>query len=113
MSNPADTTLDPYAAILELSERELELAGMGRVEDLGALASEWETLTSGLPSEPPLEKRELLQRAALANERTRIELERLREALLCDLRITARASRAAHGYAGQARHRTRRLDRSA
>jgi hypothetical protein len=35
----------------------------------------------------------------------------LREAMLCDLRTAARASRAAHGYAGN-RRRVRRFDES-
>lgn len=108
-----DATLDPYAAILELSERELELAGMGRIDDMHALGEEWRALVAQLPATPPLEARPLLERAALAHERTHIELLRLREAMLCDVRTTARASRVAHGYAEQERRRIRRIDRSA
>ncbi len=108
-----DTTLDPYAAILQLSERELELAGMGRIDDLHALGEEWRALVAELPERPPDAARPLLERAALAHERTHIELLRLREAMLCDMRTTARASRAAHGYAREDRRRARRIDRSA
>jgi hypothetical protein len=109
----ADATLDPYAAILELSERELELAGMGRIDDMQALGEEWRALVAQLPAEPPKQARPLLERAALAHERTHIELLRLREAMLCDLRTTARASRTAHGYARETRRHGRRIERSA
>jgi hypothetical protein len=110
--SPLDATLDPYTAILELSERELELAGMGRIDDIHALGEEWRALVAELPARPPEAVRPLLERAVLAHERTHIELLRLREAMLCDVRATARASRAAHGYASQDRRRARRLDRS-
>jgi hypothetical protein len=108
----ADPTLDPYAAILELSKRELALAGMGRIDDLHALSAEWRALVATLPQRPPDAARPLLERAARVHERTHLELLRLREAMLCDMRTTARASRAAHGYAVQERRRARRIDRS-
>jgi hypothetical protein len=107
-----ETNLDPYMAILELAERELELAGNGEIDDLGLLSAQWGPLTSELPAQPPPAARPLLERATHVHERTHIELLRLREALLCDLQTTAQASRAAHGYAAQAR-RSRRLERSA
>jgi hypothetical protein len=109
----SEGTLDPYAAILELSERELELAGMGRVDDLHALGEEWRALVAELPAHPPEAARPYLERAALVHELTHIELLRLREAMLCDMRTTARASRAAHGYALQERRHIRRIDRNA
>jgi hypothetical protein len=109
----ARDALDPYAAILELTERELQLAGMGRIDDLHALGEEWRALVAQLPARPPDAARPLLERAALMHERTQIELLRLREAMLCDMRTTAQASRAAHGYAVQAQRRMRRIDRNA
>jgi hypothetical protein len=105
--------LDPYAAILELSERELQLARDGRIEDLRSLAKEWDELAADLPAQPPPAARGPLERAAVLHERTSATLQCLREALLCDLRTTARASRAAHGYAEHASRRVRRMDRSA
>jgi hypothetical protein len=107
------TTLDPYSAILELAERELELARAGRIEDLRSLAPQWDALTAELPAQPPLAARGPLQRAAALHERTNAALLCLREAMLCDLRTTARASRAAHGYARQAQRHARRVDQSA
>jgi hypothetical protein len=108
-----DSPLDPYAAIVAFAERELELARDGRIEDLRSLASEWDALTADLPQRPPASARGALERAAALHERTSATLMCLREAMLCDLRTTARASRAAHGYAGESRHRARRVDHSA
>jgi hypothetical protein len=104
---------DPYTAILELAERELQLARDGRIEDLRSLAPQWDALTAGLPAQPPPSARGPLERAAALHERTSATLRCLREGLLCDLRITARASRAAHGYAGQAERRAHRMDQRA
>jgi hypothetical protein len=106
-------TLDPYAAILELAEQELELARAGRIEDLRSLAPRWDELTAGLPPQPPASARGPLARAAALHERTNAALMCLREALLYDLRTTARAGRAAHGYARQAQRRVRHIDHSA
>jgi hypothetical protein len=108
-----DFSPDPYAAILELAERELQLARDGRIEDLRSLAPQWDALTAGLPERPPASARSPLERAAALHERTSATLQCLREALLCDLRTTARASRAAHGYAGQAPRRVHRVDHTA
>ncbi len=108
-----DASLDPYTAILELAERELQLARDGRIEDLRSLAPEWDALTAGLPERPPASARTPLERAAALHERTSATLQSMREALLCDLRTTARASRTAHGYAGQAPRRVHRVDHNA
>jgi hypothetical protein len=108
-----DTTLDPYAAILELAERELQLARDGQIEDLRSLAPQWDALTAGLPEQPPASARTPLERAAALHERTSATLQCLREALLCDLRTTVRASRAAHGYADVGPRRVHRVDQSA
>jgi hypothetical protein len=107
------SSLDPYAAILELAERELQLARDGRIEDLRSLAPQWDALTAGLPERPPASARTPLERAAALHERTSATLQCMREALLCDLRTTARASRTAHGYANQAPRRVHRVDHSA
>lgn len=104
---------DPYAAIVEFAEYELQLARDGRIEDLRSLAPQWDALTADLPEQPPISARGPLERAAALHERTSATLQCLREGLLCDLRTTARASRAAHGYAGQAPRRVHRMDRSA
>jgi hypothetical protein len=108
----AEPSLRSYEAIGEHAELELELAGRGEIERLAALGARWEELIAGLPPRPPAAAAELLERARLIHERTRIELIRLREALLSGLATTTRARRAADGYAGQLRRRPR-MDRSA
>lgn len=103
---------DPYAAILALAERKLELASAGEIGSLKALDERFEQLTSGLAKQPPASARALLRRAALIYAQTDLALLRLRETLLEEMRSSARASRAARGYARQLRHPSR-LDRSA
>jgi len=104
---------DPYEAILELAQRELELVGDGRIEALGALTEEWDELTAGLPARPPAYARRPLERAAALHHRTNATLDRLSEAMLCDIRTAARAGRAARGYARETHRRIRRVDQTA
>jgi hypothetical protein len=108
-----DSPFDPYEAIAELAEQELRLARDGRIEDLRSLAPRWEELTADLPERPPLSARGPLERATALHERTSATLECLHEALLCDMRTTARASRAAAGYANHAPRRIHRVNRNA
>jgi GAF domain-containing protein len=108
----AQALLDRYEAIHAHAELELELAGAGEVDRLAGLDGRWEELIEGLPTQPPLAAAEVLHRARLIHDRTRIELERLRETLLEDLATTTRSKRAADGYSGQLRRRPR-LDRRA
>jgi hypothetical protein len=105
--------VDPYAAIVELAERELQLATDGRLEDLCALAPMWDELTTALPQQPPAHARGPLERAAELQDRTRTALLTRQAEMLCELRATARASRAADGYARIARQLVSRVDRSA
>jgi hypothetical protein len=107
-----EPSLARYEAIHAHAELELELAGRGEIEGLTALGARWEELIAGLPATPPAAAGELLQRAQLIHERTRIELIRLRAALMGDLATTTRSRRAADGYASQLR-RAPRLSRSA
>jgi hypothetical protein len=109
-ANP--TTLGPYEAIHKHAELELELAGRGEIARIAALGSRWDELTRELPSRAPAAAAPLLRRAQLLHERTRVELIRVREALLAEIATATRARRAADGYAGQGSRRPR-LDRSA
>jgi hypothetical protein len=106
-------SLARYEAIHEHAELELELAGRGELDRLLELGQRWEELTAGLPSRPPAAAGPLIQRAQLIHERTRIELIRLREALLVDVATSTRAKRAADGYAGGLRRHRPRMDRRA
>lgn len=107
-----DAELAGYAALVAHAEQELELAGQGDMEGLVQLAARWDELVAALPQTAPAEAAPLLERAELMHERTRIELARLRDALLADLATARRARRTAEGYAGNLRPRPR-LDRSA
>jgi hypothetical protein len=109
---PETDDLAPYAAILAHSELELELAGRGELTELVGLGARWEQLVAELPERPPPAAAPVLARARLIHERTRIELMRLREALLRDVAGAAQAKRTAAGYAGPAQHAPA-LDRSA
>lgn len=104
--------LGPYRAIIEHAELELAHAGRGEIDELVVLSSRWEQLVAELPRTPPQSARPLLERAGLMHERTRIELIRLREAVLAEHTATTRAQRAAAGYGGE-HARSQRLDRSA
>ncbi len=104
--------LRPYEEIHEHAELELELVGRGETARLAELAEHWTRLTRDLPARPPADAVPLLRRARLINERTRVELVRLRESLLAEIGTSVRARRAADGYAGQLPRRSR-LDRSA
>jgi hypothetical protein len=105
-------SLRPYEALYEHAELELELAGRGEIRRLAAMGERWRELTRELPGRPPAQAAPLLRQARLIHERTRIELFRLRESLLAEIGASARARRAADGYAGQLPRRSR-LDRRA
>ncbi len=105
-------SLAPYQAVHEHAELELELVGRGEIGRLAELGERWEQLTRDLPASPPTEAAPLLRQARLIHERTGIELIRLRESLLDEIGASARARRAADGYAGQLA-RLPHLDRSA
>jgi len=107
-----ETPLRAYEALHEHAERELEAAGDGDIGRLIALRRRWQELVSELPAQPPAAASALLAGAQLVHERTRVELMRLREALMADITTTERARRTAAGYAGQLRRRPR-LDRCA
>lgn len=107
----ADIQPSRYEVLNEHAELELELAGRGEIERLEALGERWDELVRELPPRPPAAVAPLLERAQLIHQRTRIELIRLREALLEEIGRTAQARRTANGYAGQLNRRA--LDRSA
>jgi hypothetical protein len=94
---------DPYVALLRLAERELELAGAGEFGALAEIAAERDALIATLPDVPPADARETLERTALIQERTTIELQRGREQMLLAVRHVTHGLRAARGY-GAALH---------
>ena len=104
-SDAGESTLAPYRAVHNHAELELELAGRAELGALAGLGERWEELIAGLPERPPAAAAQLLEAAQLIHERTRIELIRMREALLAELSGTVRARRAADGYGGQLKRR--------
>ncbi len=104
MSAPAAAPpqlLDGYRALVAHAELEHELACRGDLPSLNALGSRWEALLAGLPPAPPAEAAPLLHRARLIHERTREELERMREGLIGEAAVASRAQRTAAGYGGE------------
>ncbi|MGO9908173.1 MAG: hypothetical protein ACLP4R_10750 [Solirubrobacteraceae bacterium] len=89
----------PYETLARSIERELELVGEGRFDEVATLQAERAALISTLPDVPPAGARPALQRAALMSKRVEIEFLRYREALLLELANARRVGRAARGYA--------------
>jgi hypothetical protein len=101
-----------YESILAHAELELELAGRGALGELDGLQRRWDELVADLPARAPEDAAPVLARARLVHERTRVELARVRDALLHDVAVAGRAKRTASGYAGPEQHAPA-LDRSA
>ena len=95
MSVPASA---PYDELLELLERELELAAEGRFDEVAEVAARRAELAASLPVTPPASARTALERAAELQHRLTIELVRGRETVLLALAEIERARAAARGY---------------
>ena len=89
----------PYDTLARSIERELELVGEGRFDEVAALYDERAALIATLPEIPPAAARPALQRAALMSKRVEIEILRYREALVLEHARVRRIGRAARGYA--------------
>ncbi len=101
----SDPDAAPYEALARMVERELELIGEGRFDELTAVKSERAALIESLPAKPPACARPALQRAMLMHKRLEIEIVRRREALVLEFANTERVRRTAHGYAPPRRQR--------
>lgn len=88
----------PYEALAALIERELELVAARDFEGLSALSHERDALVCGLPAAPPATARSALQRCAALQARVGVEIARVREAVLLELRQVRLGQRAAAGY---------------
>jgi hypothetical protein len=89
----------PYEALASLIERELELVGHRRLDELHVLQETRAALERALPETPPAQAGPALQRCRILHKRVEIELLRVRETLLTELAQVRRAQRAASGYA--------------
>ena len=92
------TAADPYAALATLIERQLALVAERDFDGVAAVSRERAALVAGLPSRPPAHARESLTRCDLLHKRVTIELERVRESILLELRGVRHAQLAAAGY---------------
>jgi hypothetical protein len=89
----------PYETLARMVERELELIGDGRLDELDTVKAERAALLAALPATPPACARPALERAALLQRRVAIEIIRRREAVLLDLAKLEQVQRMASGYA--------------
>jgi hypothetical protein len=106
------SAVDQYEALAAIVERELALVAERDFDGLAELKRERAALERALPPTPPAAARATLQRCAALQQRVRIELMRVREALLIELGQVRHGQRAATGYA-PARRRVLRVDASA
>lgn len=88
-----------YDALARSIERELELLGEARFEELTTLHVGRQKLIESLPSTPPAHVRPALQRAVMMSKRVENEILRRREALLRELATVELVDRTARGYA--------------
>jgi hypothetical protein len=91
--------LAPYEALVRIAERELELAGEGRYDELAQLSRQRAAVMRALPKPAPALARDPLERALALQRRVSIELLRRREQVLLSLRRVEISKRAASGYA--------------
>ena len=89
----------PYEALAAMIERELELLGESRLEELAELKLARNQLVDSMPDAPAAAAHEVLERCALLKQRVRIEILRVREAVLLELVQLERVRRTAEGYA--------------
>jgi hypothetical protein len=89
----------PYEALAELIERELELLGESRLQELAQLKLARTELLQSMPATPPAAAREMLERCVVLQQRVRIEILRVREAVLLELVQLECVRRTAEGYA--------------
>jgi hypothetical protein len=88
----------PYEALAAIIERQLELVAARDFDGLRALAGERAALVRTLPVTPPADAREVLLRCDGLQKRVTVELARVREAILGELRQVRLAQRTAAGY---------------
>jgi hypothetical protein len=105
-------TAAPYELLAETFERELELVGEGRLDEVAQVAADREALIATLPASPPASARQALERAQLMSKRVTIEIIRRRDAVLAELDRLAQVDRTARGYA-PVRRRRLHIDASA
>jgi hypothetical protein len=98
--------LAPFQTLVKLVERELELAGEGRSEELRAAVAETGALIATLPNPAPQAARSLIERARAMRGRVAIDAERLRDGISATRANHRRRKTMARTYApGRSRNR--------
>jgi hypothetical protein len=115
MSDPDGAAdLAPYAALVRIAERGLELAEERRYDEIAQLSGQRAQIVRGLPARPPREARELLMRALTVQRRMTTEMIGRREQVLLTLRRVELSKRAANGYGNAVgMHRSERVQAKA
>jgi hypothetical protein len=103
---------DSYEALAAIIERELELVAARDFDGVRALTQERAALVRTLPATPPESARDVLLRCDGLQKRVGVELARVRDSILLELRQVRLAQRTAAGYR-PALARTRRVLASA
>ena len=88
----------PYEALAAVIERELTLVEARDFTGLSALKRERAAIVRALPATPPAGARAALLRCDGLQKRVTVELHRVRESLLLELRQVQLARRTASGY---------------
>ena len=92
-------TLLPYEELVRLAERELELARLGRLDEVAELQARRAEHVALLPSYPPAEARPALERAAALQRETTVVLAMSARSAVDSLRRVDRGRVAARSYA--------------
>ena len=104
--------VDVYEALAASFERELALVAERDFDGRARLMRARAELTRLLPAAPTAAARPTLERCVALQQRVRVEMLRVREAILLELGQVRHGQRAAAGYA-PARRRAPRVDASA
>lgn len=94
----------PYEALVEMIDRELELAREARFDELAQATATRAEFVKTLPGVPPEAAREPLRRALELQNQLMSETLQAREALMGAVSEVERAGRAARGYAPPRAH---------
>jgi hypothetical protein len=96
--------VDPSEARASLIERELELIADRDFDGLRTLSAERAALVRTMPPMPPSGARDALLRCDGLQKRVAVELARVREAIVLELRQVRLAHRTAAGYRPAVQH---------
>ena len=92
-------TLQPYEELVRLAERELELARLGRLDEVVELQARRAEHVARLPSYPPPDARPALERAAALQQETTVVLAMSARSAVDSLRRVDRGRVAVRSYA--------------